>query len=196
MRSLISWFLNALRDGYKFGIVGLVGFFVDLGIYNWLWLMSDNPIWPKVVSVVVATLVTWSGNRYWTWRDRRRHNLLLELVEFAAIAGLGMAISLLCLWVSHYLLGFTSQLADNISANVVGLILGTLFRFVMYRYWVYGTKRTQRLAERAAAKTASAAEPAPLTAPISITTLTAEITLPKAKVAGVARRRDEDLLAG
>jgi len=33
--------------------------------------------------------------------------------------------------------GFTSALADNISANVVGLGLGTLFRFWSYRKWVF-----------------------------------------------------------
>jgi putative flippase GtrA len=48
-----------------------------------------------------------------------------------------MLISVGVLWVSHYVLGFTSPLADNISANVVGLGLGTLFRFWSYRRWVF-----------------------------------------------------------
>ena len=39
--------------------------------------------------------------------------------------------------ISHYLLGLDSALADNISANVVGLVLGTLFRFWSYRKWVF-----------------------------------------------------------
>jgi putative flippase GtrA len=30
-----------------------------------------------------------------------------------------------------------SGLADNVSANVVGTILGTLFRFWAYRRWVF-----------------------------------------------------------
>jgi hypothetical protein len=42
-----------------------------------------------------------------------------------------------CLWISHYLLGLDSALADNISANVIGLGLGTLFRFWSYRRWVF-----------------------------------------------------------
>ena len=42
-------------------------------------------------------------------------------------------------------LGFTSLLADNISANVVGLVLGTAFRFLMYRYWVFGSTRRKGL---------------------------------------------------
>jgi len=51
--------------------------------------------------------------------------------------GIGLGIGLGCLWISHYALGLTSPLADNISANVVGLGLGTLFRFWSYRKWVF-----------------------------------------------------------
>jgi len=48
-----------------------------------------------------------------------------------------LGISLGVLWFSHYALGLTSVLADNISANVVGLALGTMFRFWSYRKWVF-----------------------------------------------------------
>ena len=82
---------------------------------------------------------------------------MLELLEFAAIAIVGMGIALLCLYVSHHLLGFTSLLADNISANVIGLVIATAFRFLMYRFWVYGPSRTDGLAaHRARAETAAA----------------------------------------
>ncbi|MCY7287257.1 MAG: GtrA family protein, partial [Cryobacterium sp.] len=88
------------------------------------------------------------GNRYWTFREHRRQNFLLELFEFAVIAVLGLAISLLCLWISHYVLGFTSLLADNISGNVIGLVFATTFRFLLYRYWVYGHHRSDGLTAR------------------------------------------------
>ena len=52
-----------------------------------------------------------------------------------------MGIGLLCLWVSHYVLGFTSILADNISGNVIGLALGTAFRFTLYKLWVFAPHR-------------------------------------------------------
>lgn len=35
--------------------------------------------------------------------------------------------------------------ADNISANVIGLLLGTAFRFLLYRFWVYGHHRKDGL---------------------------------------------------
>ena len=60
-----------------------------------------------------------------------------EYLLFFFLNGVAMLIAISCLWFSHYVLGFTSALADNISANVVGLVLGTLFRFWSYRKWVF-----------------------------------------------------------
>jgi putative flippase GtrA len=56
-----------------------------------------------------------------------------------SLAGAGIALG--CLWVSHYALGLTSVLDDNIATNVVGLALGTGFRFALYRWWVYSARR-------------------------------------------------------
>jgi len=138
-----------MRYALKFGVVGLAGYVTDVTIFNLLRLGPfDEPIAPKIISVAVATLVTWFGNRYWTFREHRRKNYLLELAEFAAVAVGGLLIGLLCLWVSHHVLGFQSLVADNISGNVVGLILGTAFRFLLYRFWVYGHHRKDGLSAR------------------------------------------------
>lgn len=144
-----------LRYALKFGAVGLIGYVIDVGIFNLLRLgfageghLTASPLIAKIISVSVATLATWFGNRYWTFREHRRQNFLLELVEFCAIALVGMGISLLFLFVSHYVLGFTSLLADNISTNVIGLAVATAFRFLLYRYWVYGHGRSDSLSSR------------------------------------------------
>jgi putative flippase GtrA len=60
-----------------------------------------------------------------------------EYILFFALNGVAMLIALSCLWISHYALGLDSPIADNISANVIGLGLGTLFRFWSYRKWVF-----------------------------------------------------------
>lgn len=60
-----------------------------------------------------------------------------------------MLIGLTCLWVSHYVLGYTSLLADNISSNVIGLALGTVFRFWLYREWVFRPRRASAEADGA-----------------------------------------------
>ena len=95
----------------------------------------------KVISTTVAIAANWIGNRLWTFREHRGRQLVREGVEFALVSVGGMLIGLACLWVSHYALGFTSLLADNVASNVVGLGLGTAFRFALYRAWVFAPHR-------------------------------------------------------
>jgi putative flippase GtrA len=99
--------------------------------------LYDKPLTAKVVSVLAATTFAYFGNRHWTFKDRSRSSFRRQYALFFVFNAVGMMISLSCLWVSHYLLGFESALADNISANVIGLVLGTIFRFWGYHNWVF-----------------------------------------------------------
>lgn len=127
------------REAVKFLAIGGAGYVVDVGVFNVLRLgvLSDKPLTAKVLSVVAATLVTYTGNRIWTFRHRRRSGVAREYVLFFLLNGVGMAIAVAVLAISHYGLGLTSPLADNIAANVVGLLLGSAFRFWSYRRWVF-----------------------------------------------------------
>lgn len=133
-----------VREAVKFGAVGTVALVVDVGVFNLLRFglgdggpLEARPLTAKVLSAGVATLVAWLGNRYWTFRHRRRSAAHHELALFVVFNVIGMAIAVMCLGFSHYVLGLRSALADNISANVVGLVLGTLFRFWAYRRFVF-----------------------------------------------------------
>ena len=137
-----------LGHALKFGVVGVVCFGIDVGVFNLLRAgifghdhFFTGPIGAKIVSAIVSTIAAWLANRFWTFRDRRRSDIGWEFLEFGIVAAIGIGIGVACLAVSHYLLGFTSLLADNISGNVIGLILGTAFRFLMYRYVVFGSFR-------------------------------------------------------
>lgn len=105
----------------------------------------------KAISVFIAIVATWFGNRHWMFRDRRRHDFFREFVEFATIAVFDMTISLGCLQISRSVPGFKNRLVDSPASNVVGLALGTTFRFLMYRYWVYGDGRQGSRAHAASA---------------------------------------------
>lgn len=158
--------MNVLaRELVKFGVVGAVAFLVDVGLFNLLrfggpGLLEDRPLTAKAISVSVATVVAWVGNRWWTFRRHRRASARRELALFVVMNGAGMAIALACLGVSHYVLGFTSPLADNVSANVVGLVLGTAFRFVTYRQWVFTEGRDAAPVDAASAVAAQSVETA------------------------------------
>jgi putative flippase GtrA len=126
----------------RFGSVGAMAYVVDLGLFNLLRfgpgeLLAAKPLTAKAISVVVATVVAWLGNRYWTFAHRRTATRGRELAAFAVVNAGGLVIALSCLAFSHYVLGLRSPLADNIAANVVGLGLGTAFRYVLYRRLVF-----------------------------------------------------------
>jgi putative flippase GtrA len=125
----------------KFGIIGMISFVIDVGLFNLLLFgggpFTSKPLTAKVVSVAVATTFAYFGNRFWTFRHRGRTNMGREYVLFFLLNGVAMLIAVGCLAFSHYVLNLDSALADNISANVIGLAMGTLFRFWSYRKWVF-----------------------------------------------------------
>jgi putative flippase GtrA len=141
---LISNLFASLRKELgKFGLVGLIAYLVDLTIFNLLRFaggegpLYDKPLTAKVFSVLAATTFAYFGNRHWTFKDRTRSTFRREYTLFFIFNAVGMVIALSCLWVSHYVLGFDSALADNVSANGIGLVLGTIFRFWGYHNWVF-----------------------------------------------------------
>ncbi|WP_282568729.1 GtrA family protein [Arthrobacter sp. Helios] len=131
-------------------MVGTVAFLVDIGLFNLLAaaVLDNSPITAKVVSVAVATTISWLGSRYLTFRRTRGRSVRAETILFALTNLVGLAIAAGCLYVSHYLLGFDSQFADNVSGNVIGVLLGNVFRYFAYRYIVFtepkGTPSGQR----------------------------------------------------
>jgi len=128
------------REVAKFGIVGLSALVVDIGLFNVLLYfgpLEGKPLTAKAVSVAAATTLAYFGNRFWTFKHRGRSSFTREYLLFFGLNGIAMLIAMGVLWLSHYGLGLTSPLADNIAANVVGLGLGTAFRFWSYRKFVF-----------------------------------------------------------
>ena len=128
------------REAAKFGAVGLVCAVIDLGLFNALDFtgapLHDHPLTARTLSVVAATVASYVGNRWWTWRDRERAGLAREYSLFFAINLVGLGINLGVLAFAEYALGFHSGITRNL-ANVVGIGIGTLVRFFAYRRWVF-----------------------------------------------------------
>ncbi|QYH35592.1 GtrA family protein [Salinibacterium sp. M195] len=162
MRKLLGQFL-------RFGVVGLGGLVIDVAVFNLLRLtilspdvLHEGPVIAKIISTTLAIGANWIGNRRWTFATSARTRATREGVEFALVSIAGMGIGVLSLWVSHYVLGYTSLLADNIATNVVGLALGAFFRFALYRWWVFSPHREVVTANSGLGATESAVRPAGL----------------------------------
>jgi putative flippase GtrA len=133
------------REMIKFGIVGAVAFVVDLGLFNILrrTVLSgygngplSRAVIATIISAAVATCVAWIGNRMWTFRHRRNRPVHHEALLFAGTNGVALLIQAACVGVSHHFLGQESLVAENV-AKLVGIALGTLFRFWAYRRFVF-----------------------------------------------------------
>jgi putative flippase GtrA len=140
------------RELISFGLIGAFAFVIDVGLFNLLVHsnlvshtaapLATHPVTGKIISSIVATLFAYFGNRNITWRGLSRHSIHREIALFFIFNVIAMGIAGIALAVSRYVLGFDSFLADNLSANVIGVGLGTLFRFWSYRKWVFTGAKT------------------------------------------------------
>lgn len=122
----------------QFAIVGGFAYAVNFLAFNLLVHTSSaplaaHPVTGLITAGVISTAVAFAGNRFFTWSHRTTGSVVREISIFLALNAVGVAIAAAALAVSRYVLHFDSGLADNISGNVIGVGLGTIFR-----YWSYG----------------------------------------------------------
>lgn len=128
---------DLVRELSKFGTVGAVAFVVDTGGFNILqYGLHWGPLISKVVATVIAATFAYLGNRLWTFRHREQSGFAREYLLFFLLNGVALLIGLLCIAFTRYTLELTDPLSINI-ANLVGIGLGTLFRFWSYKKWVF-----------------------------------------------------------
>jgi putative flippase GtrA len=123
-----------------FATVGLLAYAADLGLFICLrGPAALDPLIAKVLSFGAGCTVAYTGNALGTYRHTRPKGLRPYAV-FVAVNIAGAAVQLLCLAVSHYGLGFTSQLADTVSGAGIGMALATVLRFWGTRTLVFRTE--------------------------------------------------------
>ncbi|MDR1295302.1 MAG: GtrA family protein [Bifidobacteriaceae bacterium] len=136
--ALFAW----LRELVTFGAVGGVAYLVDAGGYNLLihgpgHLLAASPVRASLLCGTVSILVAWVGNRYLTFAASRSKAKTRELIMFVLVNIVGIMIASGCLYFSRWILGFDSLFADNLSRNIIGVGLGTIFRYFCYKFIVF-----------------------------------------------------------
>ena len=137
VRDLYERFRPLIHEAARFGVVGGIGFVITDGGTNLLessfhlgWLKAN------VIATMAAMIITYLGSRYWTFRHRKRSGMGRETILFFLLNGVGLGIQLACLGIARYALGMTDTFFLNV-ALLLGICLGTLFRFWSYRKWVW-----------------------------------------------------------
>jgi len=140
--------LRALvKDGSKYGLVGVFGTLLDVIIFNLAFLVLKDqldvsePVSAKAISTLLSAGTTYFLHGFWTFRNRggsRGDVFTISLFGLVTLAGLGISLGIVAC--SFYLLGFTSLLANNV-ANGVAIVASAVFRFVATRQLVFSTWR-------------------------------------------------------
>jgi putative flippase GtrA len=143
---LYSRYRHLLPELIKFGVVGGIGSVIDLGGAAVLHgKYHVGPLESKAVSTAVATLVTYLGSRFWTFKDRENHSLRREAVLFVLLNVAGLIIAEAVIAFVTYVMGLHGQLEYNAS-SVLGTGLATIFRYLAYRKWVFTAPAEQSFA--------------------------------------------------
>ncbi|MHA0286140.1 GtrA family protein [Mycobacterium sp. C3-094] len=131
----------------KFAIVGATTFVIDSAIFFTLKLtiLEPKPVTAKIIAGIVAVIASYILNREWSFRDRGGREKHHEALLFFGVSAVGVVLSMAPLWFSSYVLMlrvpmvslFTENIADFISAYIVGNLLQMAFRFWAFRRFVF-----------------------------------------------------------
>ena len=123
----------------KFGIVGTIGFLVDVGLLYLLLYLGAGPHLGRLGSFLGAATTTWFLNRVFTFRDAARGPRGRQWLRFVAVNSLGALANL-----GTYLLVITfgppSELLPGIGV-AAGSIAGLALNYTLSRRFVFTPER-------------------------------------------------------
>ena len=138
VRGLYMRFRQLIHEAAKFGVVGLIGLFVTNAVYALMHVkIGVGIVTSTTIATVVATTVTFVGNRYWSFQHRERTGVARETVIFFVLNGIGLLIQDAVVAFNAYVLGNEHNRTAGFLALNCGIALATLFRFWSYRKFVW-----------------------------------------------------------
>lgn len=136
-RRLYWRFRQLIHEGAKFLVVGGVGLVVTNGVYGLLHGRGVGPVTSATIATIIASIVTYVGNRYWSFRHRKRTGVAREGTIFLVLNGIGILIQDAAVAFNAYVLGLPHNKVAEVIALNAGIALATVFRFLSYRRWVW-----------------------------------------------------------
>lgn len=135
------------RELVKFAIVGGTTFIIDSTIFYTLKLtvLSEKPVTAKIIAGVVAVICSYILNREWSFKNRGGRERAHEAFLFFFVSGIGVVLAFIPLYISSYVFGLrvpevsltVENIADFVSAYIIGNLLQMMFRFYCFRRFVF-----------------------------------------------------------
>lgn len=137
---------RVFTEAYRFLAVGGVATLVAVLLFNFLvhgfhtgWdaPLAGQPYFAFVIANLVGMTVSYRGSRSWVFKDRPPRTADGGRLMFVVINLATMLIPIACLWFSRNVLGLDDPYSDNVAANMIGLFLGMVARFYLFRTLVF-----------------------------------------------------------
>ena len=136
LRMGTTWRL-LLKELGAFGVVGVVCFLIDIVLFQLLYAHAGvGAVTSKFLATVVSMTVAYFAHRYWSFSHRARTGVRREYLLFAAVNGATLLLNVGVVAVVRYPLDQESPLVLQV-ANVGGILVGTVIRYLSYRRWVF-----------------------------------------------------------
>jgi putative flippase GtrA len=130
-------FRQQIHEGAKFLVVGGIGLVIVLAGSDALRFdLGLGKFTSVTVATVIATVGTLIGNRYWSFKDRQGAGARHETIVFFVLNGVGLLIQYACIGLVNDVIGLSGRFWYSV-ANLIGVGIGTLFRFWSYRKWIW-----------------------------------------------------------
>jgi putative flippase GtrA len=143
-RTLYERFRQLIHEFAKFGVIGVIGLLITNGVYDLLYNhLGVGPVKSTTVATIIAAIVTYVGNRYWSFRHRERPGVVRESLIFLVLNGIGLLIQDGAVAFNYYVLGLGHNKVAGFIALNFGIAVATLFRFWSYRQFVWLAPRPQ-----------------------------------------------------
>ena len=130
---------------FKFLVVGTLGFIVDFGTLTFLIeVVGLVTVLANTISFSTAVVSNFTLNRYWTYPDSRSKRRRIQIIQFAVVSIIGLAINnliLIALENPFDALLATIQAPEAIGgyipAKMVATVVVLFWNFFINRYWTY-----------------------------------------------------------
>ena len=135
-----------LTESGKYAAVSIVATLVAFFLFNLLvhgWGTMDqaplaaHAVTAYVIANSISMVISYRGTRSWAFKNRKTKHPDGGRTAFVAINLAAMVFPVGCLWFTRNVLNLDDAFSDNIAANVVGLFLGFLTRFWLFRKFVF-----------------------------------------------------------
>ncbi|MDN4471666.1 GtrA family protein [Demequina zhanjiangensis] len=151
--TVIDWVRSRAGELARFATVGAAGVVVNLGTFNLLRLGpfapdaevagdDDRVVTAKAIATLVSIVFAWLAHRGWTFKGMSVLKPGMEALLFLVVNGAALLLESGTVALSHHVMGYTSALADNISA-AFGIGLGTIARYAGYRLFLFHDPKSE-----------------------------------------------------